>query len=217
MKSIIKNRISSLRWTIILCILLSFNGTVEADIPAANIQNALVTIYTTNNSVDELYQGTGFIVDPDGIIATNFHVVFQKFRDNNTPLLVMLRNGAFHGRILSFDTEHDVALIKIETNNLQQIEIEERKKLKLGEGITIIGSSSGYNFETSNGNIMNIFGMNELLQITTPVYPGYSGGPVLNSEGKVIGILTFYIDDDEKLNFAVPISYVVRLLNKQIH
>lgn len=197
-----------------LSIMLIFTSNLEADASDPEIRNAVVTIYTTDPRAEQLYRGTGFVVDQSGIIVTNFHVVSQKHRDKNSPLLIVLEDGAFFARILSFDIKNDIALLKVEARKFRTIELDERHSLKQGEAITVIGSPSSHELTVSNGNISNIFGMNELIQITAPVTYGSSGSPVLNSKGKAIGIVTFFIEDGKNLNFALHIRHVARLLEK---
>ncbi len=190
-------------------------GMADAGIFNPKIEDAVVTIYATNTSGEQQYQGTGFVVHEEGIIATNFHVVSQKYKDHNSPLLVMMRERAFYADILAHDIRNDIALLKIQGRNLKAIRLDETYRLKKGEEIIVIGSPSGEMTTVSHGNINNILGMNELIQITAPVSFGSSGSPVLNSKGEVIGIVTFIVEDKEKdtsSNFALPIRHVTRLL-----
>lgn len=197
-----------------MILLTVMTGMTDAGIFDPKIEDAVVTIYATNTSGEQQYQGTGFVVHEEGVIATNFHVVSQKYKDHHSPLLVMTREGAFYADILSQDIKNDIALLKIHGRHFTAIRSDETYRLKRGEEIVVIGSPSGEMMTISHGRIDNIFGMNALIQITAPVSLGSSGSPVLNSRGKVIGIVTFIVEDKENnrnANFALPIRHVTRL------
>lgn len=198
---------------LVFSVICVFALTTEAGVPDMRVADAVVTVYTADIGDRQLYQGTGFVVGEDGIIATNFHVVSQKFRDKDSPLIVFTENGAFIARILFYDVEHDVALLKVKAKGLKSIKLEGSSPGK-GDNVTVIGYPLGEKLKVTYGSIRNILGVDQLLQITAPVTYGSSGSPVLNSEGKAVGIVTFVIEDDENVNFALPIRHINRLLEK---
>ncbi len=208
-------RLTSILLFIIILILIYPQNSTGSTLDSAP-PGYIATIYTTDVTYNQLYQGTGFIVDPGGVIATNFHVVLSKYRNKESPLLVVLEKGVFFGNILSVDPNYDIALLKIDANELQTIGIDESYNFKKGQNIRTIRNITGLDkgFFMSQGHIKDVFGRNELIQFDASVSYGNSGSPLLNEEGLAIGIVTFIIDNSKDANFALPIKYVIRLLKE---
>lgn len=210
-------------WILALSITLFLNSRSAAGVPGLYdqqvVEDAVVAVYTATPSGDQLYQGTGFVVDRDGIIATNFHVVSQKHRDMKSPLLILMKDRAFFARLISWDVNNDIALLKVDAKGLASLKLHGKQRLNREEKISVPGYPSehglaGQGLAVSRGMISDILGIDELIQLTAPISSGNSGSPVLNSRGEVIGIATFVIEGEEALSFALPIRHVERLLWK---
>lgn len=172
-------------------------------------KDAVVTIYIYEK--DKLAaNGSGFIIDPTGIVATNYHVIEYLFKNPDSKIAVKLQNGEYVKAIkmLSLDKANDVALIKVDGNELPSLKLSENYKPKQGDDVFVIGSPFGLETTISDGIISSIRGKDEFLQITAAISPGSSGSPVLNSSGEVIGIATLLIEGGQNLNFAIPSKYV---------
>lgn len=179
-------------------------------------KKAVVTIYTQNKEGKVTSSGTGFFIDADGTVVTNYHVISRLLK-SDTTLLVKLENGSyvpFHD-LLDFDAEKDIALVKVIGNRLPFIRPAKNHQPKQGENIVVIGSPLGLETTISDGIISSVRGKDGLLQITAPISQGSSGSPVLNSDGEVMGVVTYLAKGGQNLNFAVPITYVVGLLAKE--
>jgi hypothetical protein len=178
-----------------------------------NQRRSVVTIYVNDENGNLIGSGTGFIIDSNGKIATNYHVMSMWLEGNNS-LLVRMENGAFFplSELVNFDEDNDVAIFKVDGKELPSVKLAKKYEPKLGESIVVIGSPLGFSTTISDGIVSNIRGKDKIIQITAPVSPGSSGSPVFNSKGEVIGVATFNIEGGQNLNFAIPVKHVANLL-----
>lgn len=172
--------------------------------------------------------GSGFFISKNGIVATNAHVI-----DGASAIEVSVSNelGTFvyKARILLSDVRNDVALIKIEDEKfkgLSSIPYGFVEKADAGEKVFTIGfpmnDIMGSNFKVTDGIISAQTGIADdvrYFQITVPVQPGNSGGPLFNKSGNVIGLTTAKLNskavgtDVENVNYAIKASYLTTLYN----
>ncbi|GBF82543.1 HhoA/HhoB/HtrA family serine endopeptidase [Aphanothece sacrum] len=164
------------------------------------------------NSQIQRGTGSGFIVSNDGKILTNAHVV-----DGADQVTVTLKDGrTLIGKVLGEDRVTDVAVIKIEADNLPTIKMGNSDKLQVGEWAIAIGNPLGLDntvttgIISATGRLSSQVGVGdkrvEFLQTDAAINPGNSGGPLLNSLGEVIGMNTAIIKDAQGIGFAIPIN-----------
>lgn len=152
--------------------------------------------------------GSGFIIDVEGHILTNFHVV-----QGATVVSAKMigRNQSFTNvQVLKVDPNKDLALLKInDANDLPTVVLGDSSRLSVGERVVAIGNPQGLENTISDGLISGIREIDgiKLIQTSVPVTHGSSGGPLFNMQGEVIGIITAGIEKAGNLNFAVPINY----------
>lgn len=160
--------------------------------------------------------GSGFIVDKSGTIVTNLHVI----RDAK-ELAVRLTSGDIFEtvEILGFDERRDLAILQIPGFDLPVVELGNSNNIEIGSRVFLIGNPLGEDIlegSVSAGIVSGIRRMDDgvqMIQTDAAANPGNSGGPMVDSEGKVIGVLTLKITDAENLNFAIPINYARGLLD----
>ena len=162
-------------------------------------------VVVTTRSADGGSLGSGFIVSDDGIIVTNFHVVASA-----EGVDVKLKNGKSYPvtGIVDYDPIRDICVLKIDARNLNVMPLGSSDNLIQGQRVLVIGAPMGLEYSVSDGlfsGMRDSFGQ-EVIQFTAPISPGNSGGPLLNMQGKVIGITTFTNVGGQNLNFAVPIN-----------
>ncbi len=165
--------------------------------------------------------GSGFIIHPDGYIITNAHVVDQA----EEITVLMASDRQYIAKKIISDPSADLAIIKIESATpLQAIEINYEKPL-IGETVLAIGNPFNYshtltegivsaihrNIEVSNNKIMP-----DLIQISAPINPGNSGGPLLDINGKLLGINTAVRTSAQGIGFAIPIEQMEKTLTKML-
>ncbi len=168
--------------------------------------NSTVTLITDDGS-----QGSGFFVAPN-IIATNYHVM-----EGATKASCYLNNSDTEYKIdgyVGIDKSVDLILLKVSTLNKPAIKLAV-STASIGQKVYVIGSPRGLPATISDGIIsgMRDFEGNKLLQMTASISPGSSGGPVLNSNGELLGISVSQLSDGQNLNFAIPKSYLQILLD----
>lgn len=158
--------------------------------------------------------GTGFIVGADGLIATNKHVVADAAYINIT-----LNTGKTSGeaKIVAVHPVADLALLKITAANLPTVTFGDSDYARPGSRITVIGNPRRLQNTVSDGLISQVRLVGKSLvmqQISAPISPSSSGSPVFNRDGLVISIATstFAGEDNQNLNFAVPVNYLKELM-----
>jgi len=179
----------------------------------SNIQgytHSVVTIETEDNGY-----GSGFLISEDGYILTNYHVV-----KNNNKVNVTLQSGlSFIGDVVRYDPSIDLALIKLTGKGFKPLELSETENNNvLGSEVYAIGTPADKNFSQtvtkgiiSGNRLMDNIGY---IQTDVSVSPGSSGGPLLNKNGLVLGIITSKVTGKgvEGISFALPTKYVFEVL-----
>ncbi len=160
--------------------------------------------------------GSGFIVSDDGYILTNAHVV-----DNATDISVRLRDRTeLNAKLIGLDELTDVALIKVEADDLPVVKIAEADDVAVGEWVLAIGSPFGFD-QTATQGIVSAVSRNlpsanyvPFIQTDVAVNPGNSGGPLFNTDGEVIGINSQIYSSTggyQGLSFAIPIDIAMNV------
>jgi Trypsin-like peptidase domain len=194
-------------------------ATLRKDIPtiAKAANGAVVSIIMSDKNGQPIAQGSGFIISKDGRIVTNYHVI-----KSGTSAIAKLPDGAFFvvDGVLAVDKNRDIAILKAHGTDFRTVTLGNSENLQIGEEIVAIGNPLSLESTVSNGIISGIRNVEaeggKFLQVTAPISPGSSGGPLLNMAGDVVGVTTLYLKGGENLNFAVPINDVKRLLRGNI-
>ncbi len=166
--------------------------------------------------------GSGFIISSDGNILTNAHVV----EGSNTVEVVLKDGRRLQGKVLGTDSVTDVAVIKIDGNNLPTVSLGDSNNLQPGEWAIAIGNPLGLDNSvtvgiiSATGRSSNDVGVPDkrvgFIQTDAAINPGNSGGPLLNQNGEVIGINTAIIDGAQGLGFAIPINNAQQIAQQLI-
>ncbi|KAF3889530.1 MULTISPECIES: HhoA/HhoB/HtrA family serine endopeptidase [Nostocales] len=166
--------------------------------------------------------GSGFIINPNGEILTNAHVV-----KGVKTVTVTLKDGrTFKGKVMGSDPVTDVAVVKISANNLPVVLLGDSERLKPGQWVIAIGNPLGLDntvtqgIVSATGRSSSQVGMPDervnYIQTDAAINPGNSGGPLLNSSGQVIGMNTAILKDTQGLGFAIPINVAKTIANQII-
>ncbi len=197
-QSTIQSQVSQLKATTSA----DFSGIIETEI------QGVATIAT------DAAQGTGFIISDDGYVVTNAHVL----------------SGAAYAKVYTYDgTQHpaqligynlilDIALLKI-SGSYHALQFEDSDNLRIGEKVIALGNPLGLSFSVTEGIIsatdrQGTNGYNIYIQTDAALSPGNSGGPLLNTNGKVIGINNFKMSGGENLGFALESNHAVKTINE---
>lgn len=166
--------------------------------------------------------GSGFIISADGLILTNAHVVSGA----DTVSVTMKDGRELRGRVVGQDSLTDVAVIRVQANNLPTVALGNSDGLKPGEWAIAIGNPLGLD-NTVTAGIISATGRSSsevrvpdkrvsFIQTDAAINPGNSGGPLLNQRGEVVGMNTAIIGGAQGLGFAVPINTAQRVAQQLI-
>ena len=157
--------------------------------------------------------GSGFFVG-DNLIATNYHVIEGAAR-GTAKLVGQFSTYTIEG-VTATDKTNDLALLKVTMSGIKPLPLGNSSDVKIGETVYVAGNPQGLEGTFSNGIISSRRDpyTKERLQMTAPISPGSSGGPVLNSKGEVIGISFMTLVGGQNLNFAIPSRYLTELLTE---
>jgi serine protease Do len=165
-------------------------------------------------------QGSGVIIDAHGMIVTNNHVI-----DESTRVQVNLKDGrTFVGEVVGTDPATDVALVKINGDNLPFATLGDSEKLKVGQIVLAIGNALGLpGAPTVSMGLIGALGrplpgtdfvVEGLIQTDAAINPGNSGGPLADLDGKVIGMNTAMIPFAQGMGFAIPSETIKRIMDQ---
>lgn len=163
--------------------------------------------------------GSGFIVSKDGYVLTNNHVI-----EGADHIFVRLNDRReLEAKLIGYDPSSDLALLKVEANNLPTVEVGNSEKLKVGEWVVAIGSPFGFDYSVTAG-IVSAKGRslpNEnyvpFIQTDVAINPGNSGGPLFNLEGEVVGINSQIYTRSGGfmgLSFAIPMNVAMEVVSQ---
>jgi hypothetical protein len=199
---------------ILYCICLLFFKTAQANEIFPTVLKRVVMIIAMDENYQPIAIGSGFIVGEDGEIATNYHVIegassaIVKFVNKEEKYSV--------DNIVQISIKHDLAIIQIGAST-EPLSLGDDELVTVGNRIYAIGNPEGLEGTVSEGIISGFRKVDEgfrLMQITAPISPGSSGGPVVNRNGQVIGVASASIIIGQNLNFAVPAKQLKELISK---
>ena len=165
---------------------------------------AVVTLIAVDDHDQPLALGSGFFITRDGILVTNAHVVGGAAR-------IIVRWRGQRGtalRILNFARKYDLVTLQTSFESTPAVSLADSDSVAVGQDVVVLGSPQGLEGTVSTGIVggLRTLGSVKFLQVTAPISPGSSGGPVFNSVGRVIGIATATSARGQNLNFALPVN-----------
>jgi len=220
-----------------------FSESVQA--LTANVTKSVVQVLTSgyalsseNQKTDTAYLapergiGAGVILSPDGFIVTNAHVVQGARRirvrlqgmEKQSPAAMSQTLGAIEAKLVGLDRQTDLAVLKIDMTGLPALPLADSSELKQGQIVFAFGSPLGLENSVTMGVVSSTARQIDpgnpsiYIQTDAPINPGNSGGPLVDVDGRVVGINTFILTQsggNEGLGFAIP-SDVVRNIFDQI-
>lgn len=169
--------------------------------------SGVVLVQVFDNEGHQRGLGSGFVASNDGSVITNYHVIRGAYRAT-----AKFGDGTFAPvlGVVAYDPDHDVAVIKVQAISPPALRLGNSDGIRVGEHVVAIGSPLGLQNTVSEGIVSGLRG--GVIQMSTPISPGSSGGPVLDTVGEVVGISVTSITTGQNLNFAVPINWAKRYL-----
>ncbi len=179
-----------------------FSGIIEGAV------QSVVSVGTEKSA------GTGFVVDEEGYIVTNYHVI-SGARDIR---VLTYDRIVLDAELIGFDAFRDIALLKAE-DSLKAISLADSDDVQVGNKVIAIGNPLGLSFSVAEGIVSAINregpnGLNEYIQTDVSLNPGNSGGPLINTKGEVIGVNNFKVGGNtEGLGFALESDSIRTTVN----
>jgi S1-C subfamily serine protease len=183
---------------------------------------AVATMYVYNGQGKLVGQGSGFLITSDGVGVTNFHVIKDAYSAD-----VKLGDGRLYHvlAVHAYNEDRDIAIFQLgrkmslgvePAKDLPHLEVS-TEEVRIGDRIATVGSPEGLSNTVSDGLVSAIrsVGEEQLFQITAPISPGSSGGPVFNLKGQVVAITSFQFSEGQNLNFAIPINEVSKISDQR--
>lgn len=180
---------------------------------AEKVRDSIVVITAEGRDGRREGLGTGFVVGEDGLIATNFHVIGQ-----GRAVSVETADGKEYEPVSvhASDRKSDLAVLRVKAKGLKPIPLGDSAKLREGQAVVAVGHPQRLRFSVVAGVVSGrreIEGQ-PMIQLAIPIEPGNSGGPVIDRDGKVVGIVTSKSLVTRNLGFAVESNSLTRLLGK---
>src|ERR1700678_1325916 len=185
-----------------------------------NITSRVMTFDFFYGLVPQEGQGSGFVIDKEGHILTNYHVV----ADARQVEVTLHDRKKYKATIVGTDKSHDLAIVQIKAPNLQPMTLGDSTNLQVGQKVYAIGNPFGLNGTLTRGIVSSIrqvqepdgMTIDEAIQTDASINPGNSGGPLLNMHGEVIGINTMIassVGQSAGIGFAIPINTAKAVIN----
>src|SRR3954464_2387819 len=193
----------------------------KKNIPSVvNVTSRAVTFDFFYGLMPQEGQGSGFVIDKEGHILTNYHVI----ADARQVEVTLHNRKKYRATVIGMDKSHDLAVIQIKAPALTPMVLGESRNLQVGQKVYAIGNPFGLSGTLTSGIVSSIrsvqepngININEAIQTDAAINPGNSGGPLLNSHGEVIGINTMIassVGQNAGIGFAIPITTAKAVLN----
>lgn len=197
----------------------SLTGTTESEMEptvaslAERARSSVVVVSFSGRDGNQQGLGTGFVISSDGLIATNLHVIGEA-----RPIEVQFADGRTFpvSAIHATEKSMDLAVLKIEASDLPVLELGDSDTLKQGEQVIAIGNPLGLRHSVVSGIVSEKRELDgkPMIQVAIPIERGNSGGPLLDMQGRVHGIVTLKSQVTRNLGFAVTVNSLKPLLDK---
>ena len=185
-----------------------------------NVTSKAVTFDFFYGLVPQEGQGSGFIIDKEGHILTNFHVI----ADARQVEVTLHNRKRYRAKVIGTDRAHDLAVIQIDAQSLTPAVLGDSRNLQVGQKVYAIGNPFGLNGTLTTGIVSSIrsvrepdgMAIDDAIQTDAAINPGNSGGPLMNRNGEVIGINTLIasnVGQSAGIGFAIPINTAKAVLN----
>jgi S1-C subfamily serine protease len=185
-----------------------------------NITSRVMTFDFFYGLVPQEGQGSGFVIDKEGHILTNYHVI----ADARQVEVTLHDRKKYKATIVGTDKSHDLAIVQIKAPNLQAMTLGDSTNLQVGQKVYAIGNPFGLSGTLTRGIVSSIrqvqepdgLVIDEAIQTDAAINPGNSGGPLLNWHGEVIGINTMIassVGQSAGIGFAIPINTAKAVVN----
>jgi hypothetical protein len=211
------------RWTSLaaiaagVCLAVPATAGEAIEALAQRVRPAVVEILGTIEGSGDTTYGTGFAVRESTLVVTNAHVL-----RNAKDLMVRTWDGALLAsvEVLDQDDAGDLAVLRVRGLHAPPLLLAQGAIPPVGTAVMAVGHPRGYEYTVSDGIVSAVrsleAGAPEMIQTTTPISPGSSGGPLLDFSGQVVGVCSLTLTEGQNINFAIPVARVGPALDKAL-
>ncbi len=207
------------RLLFLICLSVTSSVFAQENLPdiVERISPSIVVILTYDEKGDAIAQGSGFFINESGDVITNYHVI-----EGASSFDIKTSDGKSFPvtSVLAEDLDGDLAVLAVDIPSEKVRALSVNSVLpRIAESIIVIGCPLGLELTVSDGivsAVRNISSFGDMIQITAPISPGSSGGPVVDMNGKVIGVAMGTMVDGQNLNFAIPSERVSNLVTSVV-
>ena len=198
---------------LVVILFVSVGAAQTAQQIAKKAFGSTVLLVMEDSNSQPISLGSGFFVKPHQI-ATNLHVV-EGAKSGYAKLIGQKTKYDIKG-ITAMDEKRDLVILHVSALGKLPLPIDDSDTVLVGETVYAVGNPHGLEGTFSQGIISSVrsVGTDKLLQLTAPISPGSSGGPVLNDRGNVIGVSVATFRKGQNLNFAIPSNYLTKLVSQ---
>lgn len=202
--------------------LYDFSSIIEDILPSVVNITSQIKKEDNKNSIDNAKSssiGSGYIASNDGLIVTSYHVV----KDFNQIEVTLNNEKKYQGKLIAFDEKTDLALVKIDAQNLKTAKLGDSNQVKIGNWVLVVGNPYGLGQSVSTG-IISAKGRNlkngqsqEFIQTDAAINNGNSGGPMFNLDGEIIGLNSTILSPtggSVGLGFAIPSQTLKNIIDQ---
>ena len=204
----------SVRRLAVVVLLLFLPAASAAALQATEIFKLAVSSVVVLEFSDDNWRnsasGTGFVVAPN-VVATSYHLIEDLVPRNTVGRALLPNSKAYVAvTVLLSDPTHDLMIVGFNTSNAPSLKLIDPGRLEIGSRVYALGNPEGLSWTITDGLYSGprVFGGVTKLQISAPVSHGSSGGPILNEQGEVVGVLQGSITEAQNLNFAVSSAHL---------
>ncbi len=195
---------------------------------AVGVTTEVTTTNWFGQTSSSAVSGSGFVVTADGYIVTNYHVIEYAYKYNYKVSVMFYDGTTYEATIVGVDESNDIAVLKIDATGLSPIDVGDSESIQVGEEVYAIGNPLGELAFTMTTGHVSALGRSivtsekssaiSMFQFDAAVNSGNSGGPLYNSNGEVIGVVTAKYSSSgvEGLGFAIPINDAIDIANDLI-
>lgn len=184
---------------------------------AEQVRPSVVELLGTVEETGDTSYGTGFVVREPELVVTNAHVV-----QDVGELMVRSYEGALIAsvQVLHTDSELDLAALRVVGLDAPPIQLAPERGTPVGTAVVAVGHPRGYEYTVSRGIVSALRRLDqegpELIQMTAPISPGSSGGPLLAADGSVVGVCSLTLTEGQNINFAIPAEQVPPFVDRAL-
>jgi S1-C subfamily serine protease/Tfp pilus assembly protein PilF len=205
-----------LSWICCVIVVIAMSGRLEAITPNEVFKLASKSILTVKAYDDKgklLTSGSGVVLDREGGIVTNFHVI-----DGSSRVVVIYADKEYPATLKNVDRARDICSLTAQGLNALPVSLGKSSDIEIGSQVYAIGFPMGVGLTFSKGIASGLKATSDghYIQFTAPISPGSSGGGLFDEEARLIGIPTFFVNQGQLLNFALPIEWVIDLPKRDV-